>query len=208
MLYNVVQQSELAICIHTSLPPSPSHPSRSPQSAELSSLCCEQLPTVCLFYSWQRTFVIPSLLIYPPALPYLPVQSLHMHLYFCPANRLICILDPLSEHFCSLPWHLPSHHRTLPRGPASRLLCPESFCGPKVSSGHYCAAAEPAPQPPGYPLLRESTLPHSLTRAPCPCWPGKAKVSMAQVPVSPEGSFLLLCLQHLLKPSLSAMGTP
>ena len=95
----------------------------------------------------------------PRHLPYPHVHSLHLHLYFCPANRLICILDPLSETLCSLPWHLPSHHRTLPRGPASRLLCPESFCGPTVSSGHYWAAAEPAPQPPGHPLLRQSTLP-------------------------------------------------
>ena len=127
--------------------------------AELPVLHSSSPLSVCLSYSWQRTSISPSLLTYAPTLPHPCIHSLHLRLYFYPAKRLICSLDPLSEPLCSLPWHWPSHHKTLPRGPASRLMCPESFCRPTVSSGHYCAAAEPAPESPGHPLLRQSTLP-------------------------------------------------
>ena len=49
----------------SSLPPMPiSHPSRSSQSTQLSSL--HQIPTSSPFYTWQCIFINSSLLIHPP----------------------------------------------------------------------------------------------------------------------------------------------
>ena len=68
------------------LPPSyPSLPSRSPQSTELSSLRYtagfQQVPTSCMFYTWQYTDVNPSV-PGPPTLPFL--CCVHMFiLYIC-----------------------------------------------------------------------------------------------------------------------------
>ena len=65
MLASAVQQSESAMCIHIS-PPSwayplpPSHPSRSPQSIELSSLCFTAVFHQ-LVYTWQCIYVNDTL---------------------------------------------------------------------------------------------------------------------------------------------------
>ena len=93
--------------------------------------------------------------------------------------------------------------------PRTTELCPEAqhpgCCAQKAFVDLQSAQGTTVQQL-SLPLSPQATP--SLDRAPCPCWPGKAKVSTAQVSVSAEGSFLLLCLQHLLKPSLSVRGTP
>ena len=89
-------------CIYTYRPshldlsptPSPSHPPKSPQSIELSSLCSVQVPTVYLFCTWQCIYIKPNLPIHP-TLPFTTLcvhmaHSLVLHLYPCPGTRFIC----------------------------------------------------------------------------------------------------------------------
>ena len=76
LLYNVVlvsavQYSESAICIHissplwASLPLPTSHPSRSSQSTQLSSLCCTAASHYSLVYRWQWVYM--SMVLSKPA---------------------------------------------------------------------------------------------------------------------------------------------
>ena len=58
-----------------------SHPLRSSQSPELSSLCLQQLPTGYLFYTWKRIYFNAPLSIHPTlAFPLCVYKSL---LYIC-----------------------------------------------------------------------------------------------------------------------------
>ena len=82
------------VCIYPSAPPLPSCwlPSRPSQSAELSSLGCQQAPSSCPFYTWQCIHVSSALSL-GPTLSFLPGVgksfSLCLHLYFCAANNFI-----------------------------------------------------------------------------------------------------------------------
>ena len=85
------------------LPTTPSHPSRSPQSTKLSSLCYTA-------GSHQRSILhtvvficqssCPNICLTHPFPPFPHVCSLHLCLYSCPANRLICkiFLDCIHGH--------------------------------------------------------------------------------------------------------------
>ena len=98
MSVSAVQWSESAICIHIPhfswaplSPPPPSHPSRSSQSAELSSLCYAtascQLATLHMVV-WICQGCSPNLS--HPLLHSLfaHILSLHLCVYSCPAKRL------------------------------------------------------------------------------------------------------------------------
>ena len=108
-------------------------PSRSPQSAELSSLCTLQTPRSDLFHTWSCLYIRATLPIGPTFLfPFLcpHVPSLWLHLYSCPANMFICIIflqafsprNPTNKGnrpswFPSSPSYLmwPSIHKTINR---------------------------------------------------------------------------------------------
>ena len=69
-----------------------SHPSRSSQNTELSSLCYAAASTTCLFYTWRCIYIstLVSGLFPPPFPPLCPqVHSVRLHLYSCPADRFI-----------------------------------------------------------------------------------------------------------------------
>ena len=79
----------------SSPPPTP-HPTppghrRAPSPSPCS---VQQVPAGCLLYSWTCTYVRSSLPVHPThlPLPYLPVRSLPLCLYSCPANRFICAI--------------------------------------------------------------------------------------------------------------------
>ena len=85
------------------LPPTPpSHPTRSSQSPELSSLCyratSHQLSVLHMLLS---QFVPPAP---SPLCPH--VDSLCLHLYSCPADRFFCTIFLDSIYICVNIWYL------------------------------------------------------------------------------------------------------
>ena len=101
LLYNIwlvsaVQWSESAICVHIS-PPSinsaatPSSPSRSPQSTDLSSRHYSRFPLqFCMaVHIRQSQSPYSSNHLHPTVLP--ECSSVHLHLCSCPANRFILL---------------------------------------------------------------------------------------------------------------------
>jgi len=117
VLVSAVQQSESAIYIYiyiyippeASLPPAPSHPSRSSQSTELSSLCYTASShwlailhgtiyiymyiCVLYIYCYSPNSSHPQL---PPLCSH--IGSLHLLLYSCPASRYFTVK---SQHLIS-----------------------------------------------------------------------------------------------------------
>ena len=99
MLVSAILQHELAVSINmspsswTSFPPrTPSYPSRLSESTRLSSLCSTTTShQLSILYMVMYTFQCYSLNSSHPLLPplYSQVSSLSLHLYSCPANRLI-----------------------------------------------------------------------------------------------------------------------
>ena len=84
MLVSAVQQSELALCIHISLPswicslaPTPPHPSRSSQSTELSSLCGSAGSHWLICFTHGSVYM--SNLIFQFTVPVTPLPS-HVHI--------------------------------------------------------------------------------------------------------------------------------
>ena len=102
-LYNKVKQ--LYVYIHPLPLEPPSHPSRSPQSAELSSLCY----TVASHYHY-ISIIILHIVVYichcysfnssnPPLSPLCPqVHSLYLYLYSCCTNKFISTIFPDSKY--------------------------------------------------------------------------------------------------------------
>ena len=96
-------QTELSNLVHTHIyipsleSPShcPSHPSRSSQSTELSSLCYTAASPSYLFYTQWYIYVNATLSICPtlPSSLYPQVHSSCPCLYSCLANRFICTIS-------------------------------------------------------------------------------------------------------------------
>ena len=108
LLFNEVNQLYVYIYALPHEPPSHphaiSHPSRSSQSTELSSLCCKLLvlPTSCLFYAWQCIYVSPNIPV-DLTLPFPPcphICSLHLPLYSSPGNRSSSTIFLGFKHMC------------------------------------------------------------------------------------------------------------
>ena len=111
LIYNVVlvsavQKRESAIHIHISPLFWISFPFRSPQSIEQSSLCYKQVLISYLFYTQQCICQSQSpnhpTPPYPPWCPY--ICSLHLCLYVCFADMLICIifLDSIYKRYYTI----------------------------------------------------------------------------------------------------------
>ena len=109
MLVSTVQRSESAICIHISSlswaapPPAPSHPSRSPQSMELSSQCCisgSHWLSVLHMEGYICQSQSPNSSQFPFPTPCPSVHSLSLHVCSCSANRFLCaiFLDSICTH--------------------------------------------------------------------------------------------------------------
>ena len=101
VLVSSVQQSESAICIHISLPFWISFPFRSPKSTEQSSLSytvgSHQLSISYTILYQQCIYDNPNFPIHPTPSSTFPswcpyVCSLHLCLYFCFANKIICTI--------------------------------------------------------------------------------------------------------------------
>ena len=75
--------------------PAPTHPSRSSQSPELSSLGYTELPTSCLLHTWSCVYQSFTPALFSSILPILsfpkrpPNCSLRLHLYYCPEIRFL-----------------------------------------------------------------------------------------------------------------------
>ena len=86
------------MCAHISPPCQASfllpHSPRSSRGTRPSSLGSTALPASPLFHTWWCAYASPNLPVHPtrPFLPCPQVHSLHLHLYFCPANRYICTI--------------------------------------------------------------------------------------------------------------------
>ena len=101
MLYNIVlvsavQQSESAICIHITPLFRISFPFRSPQSSEFPVLYSRFSLVIYFIHSINSAYMsipISQFIPTPPFLPWNPyIHSLCLSLYFCFANKFICIV--------------------------------------------------------------------------------------------------------------------
>ena len=106
VLVSAVQQSKSAIWIHIYICiypfplGSPSHPSRSSQRAELSALYIRFLLSTLniVLYICQSQLPNCSNSLLPTPCPH--IHSLCLHLYSCPANKLICTIFLDSTYKC------------------------------------------------------------------------------------------------------------
>lgn len=105
LLYSVVQQSELAVCTHTSPSshhPHPTLPTEATQNTEAEHpALCHSFPSAICFTRGSAHSAI-SIFQFAPCspLPCVPMSVLHICVYCCPVNRFIrtIFLDSIYIH--------------------------------------------------------------------------------------------------------------